>query len=614
MATPTPILARNFSNNATPTTLASNVAATDTTVNGVSISNWPTAPFTACIARNTPEQEFLLVNSYVGSGGTASATYAGNNSVNVTRGYNNTTAVAHLAGLTFEHTTGAIDYQEANEHHTDTTRDDHCFTADTEVLTEDGWKLGIDVTEGESVWTFNIDTEEMILEPVAGVYRYSAEKFPNVYSIQNQDMGELRVTAKHTMIIKRRGRAWRRVEAQNLPKQFLMPASGYAAYDGVALSSDEIEILAWAFTEGSWIRDSRGTPIRMVISQNEGPFADCIRKNLSNLGFSWIEQTSNTVSNNTNIAFKTYDIDLFSKYLSYDNTKTPDRSLLKMNHRQFIHFMSVAIMGDGCLSAHHSSQKLQILNEWMEDQGPMPSMVFAQKCKTTIDFLQELCVVNGIKTSIFEDQDQNGNHIWKLNVKQSRYHEILERGDNHQVMLVPNDQDVWCLSVPTNKTLVVRRPTSKSVPVITGNTQYVLVDGGRAITAPLVIDDVTYPGWDPRTFTYSVQGNVSVPSGNSNSLPPFFAPVLTNVTNARLRGAMSVCESGSLTFSLNQNGTAIAGMSGLNVTSTESALLTPTGTITFAQGDLIQPVVTAVSSPQPIGWSLVIWIDVQRLV
>lgn len=122
-----PILARSYSNTATPTSLSVSMGSNDATSTLQNISNWPTAPFTICFERNTINQEFSLVTGYVAAapGAAPSNTPTTTNACYVTRGYNGTAGISHQAGVTVEHCTGAIDYQEANAHHTDTTRDDH---------------------------------------------------------------------------------------------------------------------------------------------------------------------------------------------------------------------------------------------------------------------------------------------------------------------------------------------------------------------------------------------------------------------------------------------------------------------------------------------------------
>jgi hypothetical protein len=113
---PTPITARNYLNTTPPTNLTANIdnALTTTNIPVASTAGYPTPPFTGCFERNTSNQEFALCTNVVDA-----------NHFTVVRAYDGTPPVAHVAPATFEHCTGAIDFREANQHHTDITRDDH---------------------------------------------------------------------------------------------------------------------------------------------------------------------------------------------------------------------------------------------------------------------------------------------------------------------------------------------------------------------------------------------------------------------------------------------------------------------------------------------------------
>jgi hypothetical protein len=112
----TPISVRNYSSTSLPTQITTTVdnQLTTTNIPVRATAGYPAAPFTGCFERNTPNQEFVLVTA-VPDG----------NHFTVVRGYDSTPAVQHLAPATFEHCVGAVDYREANWHHTDATRDDH---------------------------------------------------------------------------------------------------------------------------------------------------------------------------------------------------------------------------------------------------------------------------------------------------------------------------------------------------------------------------------------------------------------------------------------------------------------------------------------------------------
>lgn len=95
---------RNYTNNAEPQTLTSDIDDTDTIVPVGDTSTYPPAPFTIVLDRRQSGQEVCLCT------GKTSLAFT------VTRGFDGTTAVAHTSGIPVEHTTAALDYAEANAH------------------------------------------------------------------------------------------------------------------------------------------------------------------------------------------------------------------------------------------------------------------------------------------------------------------------------------------------------------------------------------------------------------------------------------------------------------------------------------------------------------------
>jgi hypothetical protein len=123
---------RNYVNGAPLVTLAVGVDASAVTLEVASTSGYPTVPFVLALERGTVNEEVVLCTSK------SSTTFT------VTRGWDGTTGKAHSAGAACEHTTAAIDYTEANEHH-NSTGDVHAqyilksgFTAKGQVLVATG--------------------------------------------------------------------------------------------------------------------------------------------------------------------------------------------------------------------------------------------------------------------------------------------------------------------------------------------------------------------------------------------------------------------------------------------------------------------------------------------
>jgi hypothetical protein len=95
-------LRRHFVNSAPQLVLSAGVDADDTVLTVASTTGYPEVPFIIAIGRGTAEHEVCLCTGKT------------SNSFTVTRGYDGTTGVAHSLGAVVEHTTAAIDYEQAN--------------------------------------------------------------------------------------------------------------------------------------------------------------------------------------------------------------------------------------------------------------------------------------------------------------------------------------------------------------------------------------------------------------------------------------------------------------------------------------------------------------------
>lgn len=106
---------RNYSNTAQPTSLTADVSGDSgsTTISVLSTAGFPPTPFTIGVDRGTSVAEIMLVTA-VASG-----------TLTVNRGVDGTVAQAHSEGASVEHVSSASDFQVANAHINDTTRNDH---------------------------------------------------------------------------------------------------------------------------------------------------------------------------------------------------------------------------------------------------------------------------------------------------------------------------------------------------------------------------------------------------------------------------------------------------------------------------------------------------------
>lgn len=95
---------RNYGSAVPATTLASSASNVASTITVTSSSSFPSTPFVAILDRDTASEEVVLVTNVAG------ATWT------VTRGYDGTAGLSHLASSTVEHGVSAIEFREANTH------------------------------------------------------------------------------------------------------------------------------------------------------------------------------------------------------------------------------------------------------------------------------------------------------------------------------------------------------------------------------------------------------------------------------------------------------------------------------------------------------------------
>lgn len=100
---------RNYSSTAITTTLTAPINNSQTSLTVAATTGYPAAPFLIALDPGTVSQEVCLVT------GVASTTFT------VTRGYDSTSAVSHLAGAVVQHSYAAIDLRDSRTHENSST-------------------------------------------------------------------------------------------------------------------------------------------------------------------------------------------------------------------------------------------------------------------------------------------------------------------------------------------------------------------------------------------------------------------------------------------------------------------------------------------------------------
>lgn len=147
-----------------------------------------------------------------------------------------------------------------------------CLTPDAEVLTQDGWKLGIDVAEGDLVAAWDHADGSIRLSPVQETFR--APFSGQMRVLRNRDTDQV-LTPNHRVYLRKRARQmtngvrrqwWRDgyevVEAGLVPTHgaIRLPLAGHHDGQGVG-GVDYAALLGWVFAEGSF--DGSGVGVRL---------------------------------------------------------------------------------------------------------------------------------------------------------------------------------------------------------------------------------------------------------------------------------------------------------------------------------------------------------------
>jgi len=106
-------------------------------------------------------------------------------------------------------------------------------------------------------------------------------------------------------------------------------------------------------------------------------------------------------------------------------------------------------------------------------------------------------------------------------------------------------------------------------------------------------------------YPYTPMGEIKVPSGDTDYLPPFFVVAQSGQTVKLIAVRHRINSGTSVTMKIQKNGSDLTGFTGISVTTTTT--LTNPSDQTLADGDMLQPIATAVSgTPKNMTFELIL--------
>lgn len=326
-----------------------------------------------------------------------------------------------------------------------------CLDEETEILSENGWVGSDEVTNGDLVYSMNVETGKMELVPVDAYVRRPAGD-EDMVSIEGRSI-DFRVTGQHGVYLRRNGsNEVRRITANDLFEmsgEYQIPVSGRADFQGVNLSDDELRLIAWHLTDGHLKATQR-----LIICQSK-PYKDDIRALLQRLGLHFTERIQTRGRGRYPNALPCHHFGIpkgtghkgltgwhtYADYLDKDVSKL----LQSMSRDQFIVFWKELVKGDGSFDR---GEELSGSHVWFSK-------------KSQVDAIMQMGILRGFGMSYYESVTENG-HVMYCMTASDREWMILrpKRMREAERPLTKTKavagEFVWCVS-NRNKTLVTRR-------------------------------------------------------------------------------------------------------------------------------------------------------------
>jgi len=324
-----------------------------------------------------------------------------------------------------------------------------CYSEDTEILTEQGWKFYHQLKIGENVASFNINKNEIEFQSLNFIHKYEVKDI-EMYNFKNFYTNQL-ITDKHKVLYKyTRNNNYKTLDEKTewnicfpsfIKKQhYALPISGIMK-DRIEfeISDELIKIYAWIISEGynRKKKDSQNNSYSFCQSRTiHSNFCDEINNLFIKLGWNVKENTKKRYKNNKISLESDWNLNVnLSKHINLENNYKviPLWMLQKLSIRQLNVLFEELMKGDGSKAQH----------------------IYFAKDNLARDRFQTLCVLLGKST-------------YKNNRKEVYFRENKFTVIHHKIKKIKYSGIVWCPTVKNGFVLVRREGRT----FISGNSAY----------------------------------------------------------------------------------------------------------------------------------------------
>ena len=357
----------------------------------------------------------------------------------------------------------------------------NCVDDETEILTVNGWKHENDVSVGDSVIGYDVNSKKVVVTDVTHKHVYSDENGIHVYEFNSPTFNAVS-TEDHRWVVCESDEEPRFKTSQNIWKN-KWPDYPILRVDdndlpGNNLSDDYLKLLGWIMTDGYFSKPYYGiTTYQSTRREKNALIYRNMIETLNNLGFSFNDKSDDGIY---------HTIYINKNDILYDLWKSnPDRTLSfdfvsTLSQHQAEVLMWAMIEGDGTLG----------------DNGKSSNITFTCNSVERKDVFQYLAFIAGYATNAYRISAEDANR-WtngKLYPSLSNKATVVVKNDYWTISVLrvkrahiyPHHKSerfvnkVWCVTTGTG-TWVMRRNGKVS---ITGNS---IVQGSAADLTKMAI-------------------------------------------------------------------------------------------------------------------------------
>lgn len=357
----------------------------------------------------------------------------------------------------------------------------NCVDDETEILTVNGWKHEKDVSVGDSVIGYDVNSKKVVVTDVTHKHVYSDENGIHVYEFNSPTFNAVS-TEDHRWVVCESDEEPRFKTSQNIWKN-KWPDYPILRVDdndlpGNSLSDDYLKLLGWIMTDGYFSKQYYGIEIYQSTRREKNALIyHNMIETLNNLGFSFNDKSDDGIY---------HTIYINKNDILYDLWKSnPDRTLSfdfvsTLSQHQAEVLMWAMIEGDGTLGDNGKSSNITFTCNSVERKDVFQYLAFIAGCATNAYRISAEDANRWTNGKLYPSLSNKTpvvvkNDYWTISVLRVKRAHIYPHHKSERFV-----NKVWCVTTGTG-TWVMRRNGKVS---ITGNS---VVQGSAADLTKMAI-------------------------------------------------------------------------------------------------------------------------------